>query len=558
MGIFFNSDHSKNNKGLKYYLSGRKDEGLKLLTEAASNGQPNALSTVIWLQLLEDKFDQAIESYEKLSPLVPAWIAAESRLTNRLLFFNKNAAAMTIEQYNYQLSNSKSNAAIAYFANNREEVALRLWEEAETDHNHLEARFYPIFISHKENPERLKEILLESFETEELEELIHDMSEVAAGDKGWFQRWAKEAMAALNAAAKPYEVDIESIRTKIKLSPDELMSAIYLNDQILDWFENNRIDLFNTEIIKYFKFYKISGLFNVEVAKIQISAELRYQCGEKNCIDADECNSCGKSKKNYAAIMSADQDGDYLAFELRKSSGDEIEGLLISFQPENFQSLATFQDGCIYLDCQKAIPVKVGTIETTEDSMLFVADDFAYIDGQDLIVGLNVKPGKYHVFAWIGFSWLSDLTPIIVTVFHDDLSDKFEPIKVDEGMPGVFKKCATDSLTGIVGARFDSNILGVAEQNEGITGNESWYDQVVINQGSTLEDILAERGVADPDREREVKIEVSILEGLRMRGMKTFSDDNFRRILSNYSELDESTRARINKNLAAKAGVILD
>jgi hypothetical protein len=58
--------------------------------------------------------------------------------------------------------------------------------------------------------------------------------------------------------------------------------------------------------------------------------------------------------------------------------------------------------------------------------------------------------------------------------------------------------------------------------------------------------------------ESEVEIEVEILEGLRRRGMKTFSDDNFRRILSEYTEIDESVRTRINRNLSAKAGVILD
>lgn len=201
MVIYDSPDVENNNTGHRLYASGKEEQGLILLRKAASRGQPNAIASLIWYDLLSDKFDNAIKSYEDFSRLVPAWINAESQRINRGWFVDKQEANLAIWQYQFQMSNIRSNAAIAYLAKGNKQEALKLWSKADTDHDHLEARFYPILIAKKEDLAALRSILMKKFTKEELKALVNDMTDVTKTSKGWFANWAKEGLGALKAAA---------------------------------------------------------------------------------------------------------------------------------------------------------------------------------------------------------------------------------------------------------------------------------------------------------------------------------------------------------------------
>jgi tetratricopeptide (TPR) repeat protein len=201
MGINDSPDVEDNNTGHRLYDSGKKAQALILLRKAASKGQPNAIASLIWYDLLSDKFDNALKTYEEFSRLVPAWINAESQRINRGWFVNKQHTNRAIWQYKVQMSNIRSNAAIAYLAKGNKQEALKLWAKAASDHQHLEARFYPILIAKKEDLAALRYTLLEEFTKEELNALVSDMSDVMKTSKGWFANWVKDGLGALKAAA---------------------------------------------------------------------------------------------------------------------------------------------------------------------------------------------------------------------------------------------------------------------------------------------------------------------------------------------------------------------
>jgi hypothetical protein len=243
MGIYDNPDVENNNTGHGLYDSGKKEQGLILMRKAASNGQPNAIASLIWYDLLSDKFDSAIKTYEDFSRFVPAWINAESQRINRGWFVDKQEAKLAIWQYEFQMSNIRSNAAIAYLAKGKKDNALKLWAKAAADHQHLEARFYPILIAKKEDLAALRSTLIEKFSKEELKALVNDMNEVTKTSKGWFANWAKEGIGALKAAAnqkRPSAASYGQVAagTAVGLSAFEVAASNaaknYLQDQIIE------------------------------------------------------------------------------------------------------------------------------------------------------------------------------------------------------------------------------------------------------------------------------------------------------------------------------------
>lgn len=71
---------------------------------------------------------------------------------------------------------------------------MELWNEAATDHGHLEARFYPIFHMCQANPTMAIGILKSAFAKQELQNLVKSMVEVSTQGTGWFANWAKNGL----------------------------------------------------------------------------------------------------------------------------------------------------------------------------------------------------------------------------------------------------------------------------------------------------------------------------------------------------------------------------
>jgi hypothetical protein len=106
-----------------------------------------------------------------------------------------------IWHYEYEISNSKSNVALAYLAKGDESKA-ELWNEAALNHGHIESRFYPIFHLFKSNPESAIGVLRNAFSKEELQDLIKDLTEVSTQGSGWFANWAIEGLEILRETIK--------------------------------------------------------------------------------------------------------------------------------------------------------------------------------------------------------------------------------------------------------------------------------------------------------------------------------------------------------------------
>jgi tetratricopeptide (TPR) repeat protein len=194
MGLFDNTDTELHRKGIQLRDSGSIDEGMKMIRQAAENGAPNALGTLIWYQIKSDQLDQAIKDFESCLPKVHEWNKKEIDRVSKSWLASKNDRQTFANFCYYELSNAKSNAAVAYLGKGNEAKAMELWNEAATDHGHVEARFYPIFHMCQANPTMAIGILKSAFNKQELQRLVNDMVEVSTQGTGWFANWAKNGL----------------------------------------------------------------------------------------------------------------------------------------------------------------------------------------------------------------------------------------------------------------------------------------------------------------------------------------------------------------------------
>lgn len=218
---------------------GSKAEGLKLIREAAENGQPNSLATLLWSAVIDDETSLAIKDFEKCLPKTSGWIASEKARVDKLWLVSQSDKNLIIEFYNYQVSNSKSNAAIAYLANGQESRAMALWNEAAMNHGHIEARFYPIFHLCKTNPTASLGVLTNSFQKAELQELISDLVEVSSNGSGWFAKWADEGLMVLQKAVHSKPSNWKGAASATAAGGAAFMASKQFNNFMKDQIEEN-------------------------------------------------------------------------------------------------------------------------------------------------------------------------------------------------------------------------------------------------------------------------------------------------------------------------------
>lgn len=202
MGLNDNPDNLKNDEGFRLLKSGSKAKGLELLRLAALNGHPNALATVTWHHMLDDEIKKAIEDHELCIAKTDSWIANEKSRIDKLWLVSTNDKKSVINHYKYQVANSKSNAALAYLASGKEDIAMSLWSEAAESHGHIEARFYPLFNLCKSNPNVAIGVLKSSFRKEELKDLINTLVRVSTESSGWFSKWAAQGLEVLRTVSQ--------------------------------------------------------------------------------------------------------------------------------------------------------------------------------------------------------------------------------------------------------------------------------------------------------------------------------------------------------------------
>lgn len=186
-------DIERYNRGYTMLQNGNKAKAMPLITESALKGQPHAVSTLIWQDVLDNQIQEAISHYNTCLKTARNWIDVESRRLSNIRGMTAEHHRLLIADYNYQVSNFKSNAALAYLADKQEALALKMWDESAKAHGHIESRFYPIFHQKKNDPAAVMKHLSENFHPEELKSLITDLSEASKESTGWFQSWSTQS-----------------------------------------------------------------------------------------------------------------------------------------------------------------------------------------------------------------------------------------------------------------------------------------------------------------------------------------------------------------------------
>ena len=245
MKLYDNPDIQKNNDGHLLLDTPYRADGLRLIRQAAENGQPNALASIIWFDVIEDKIDRAVKDFETYLPFVEQWIANERTRIDKIWLVSVAEKNAVIDHYYYQISNSKSNVALAFLAKGNESKAMELWSEAALNHGHIESRFYPIFHLFKSNPGSAIGVLRNSFSKEELQSLVHDLTEVSNHGSGWFARWAREGLGILKETVKnlkgPLGASAASVATFMaakavnKHLRDQMQESLDDGEGIADW-----------------------------------------------------------------------------------------------------------------------------------------------------------------------------------------------------------------------------------------------------------------------------------------------------------------------------------
>ena len=232
-------DNHRNDRGSMLIHQGSKIEGMKLIRESAENGQPNSLASLIWYEVIDDEISLAIKDFEYCLPKTTTWIADEKVRVNRLWLTSQADKDALIDFYYYQVSNSKSNAALAYLAKKQEKKAMELWNEAAVNHGHIEARFYPIFHLCKSDPSASLGILTNSFTKKELQSLISDLVEVSSKGSGWFAKWAEEGLKVLKKAVQSNSKNWKGAGTAAAAGGASYIASKQLNNYVKNQMEEN-------------------------------------------------------------------------------------------------------------------------------------------------------------------------------------------------------------------------------------------------------------------------------------------------------------------------------
>ena len=278
--------------------------------------------------------------------------------------------------------------------------------------------------------------------------------------------------------------------SKKKKKVDEVMASMHAPqipaDQP-DWFVKGAVDMPALSIFAKSEVLANSWI-NVEVAAVFVGNRIPLQCSE--CDDATSCKKCGKAPSNYLKMMSANQDSDFLVWNLSRSERSrdmKVQDGIFSFFDTSVY--ATFNTAFQFLfESQKMVPVRVGSIEVADvgdgSGRLFIADAFATIDSDDYITGVDVLPGEYHVVAWIGYTSQGELAPMAVGAFgpelHEDLArDIAGAPAINAELRGIIE----GSPDGTVFARMGNHQDHYADVNRDFPFNDgdiSWHMQRIL------------------------------------------------------------------------------
>ena len=220
------------------------------------------------------------------------------------------------------------------------------------------------------------------------------------------------------------------------------MQAPQIPEDQAEWFIKNKRSLAGSQSIANTLAAFPNSWINVETASVFISNRIPPQC--EQCEEIDQCAKCGKDKSNFLHMLTANQDSDWLVWELvRNEESDLPDGLIVVFDPSVYSTFDA-QNG-LHFQAQEMAPIQIGTLTVdaivSGQGMIPIADKYATQDSNFFISGTRVKAGKYQVVAWMGYNNVGDLTPTALGVYGKAFSgDLLVDLKLTEEAPKEIKQ----------------------------------------------------------------------------------------------------------------------
>ena len=159
-----------NDYGYWLYNNGNKELGYQWLSKAVIKGEATAMANFTWYKLMDGEHEDAITIY--------------NACRNNLRF----------NVTDYQLANIDSNFYLHNLAMGKKLPNLETdWLINGAKTGHLESKFFPAVLAHKENDFEKRNKILSNLKPAEKKQLHDDLLQNQMTAKGWFKKWSAEA-----------------------------------------------------------------------------------------------------------------------------------------------------------------------------------------------------------------------------------------------------------------------------------------------------------------------------------------------------------------------------
>ena len=209
MGI----DVINNNLGsILYFEFDDKNLGLQYIQKAAEIGQPNALASLIWINIVDEDIEIAISNFERYGLKPNEWIKNEETRLSKFDSIDKDDIDSHIEDLRNQTSNLLSNAALAHYADNQKSKAKGLWEESNKINKNLETMVFKTLLINENGTNSDLDELTNMLNRDDLFEMISEWgsSLEKSSITGTFSTILSQILSRLGALVPKYEEAIIS------------------------------------------------------------------------------------------------------------------------------------------------------------------------------------------------------------------------------------------------------------------------------------------------------------------------------------------------------------
>ena len=467
----------------------RHEEAIEQLIDDSLRGNPNSLTTLTWLLLKEGQCARALAiahwSSDHCETLVKAlherW-GDEDELVQAML--------------QQQSVNWRSNILLC-------ELALGI--STDTGHDFWswngdfdpECAVYPALAAYRAGRAKKARKIIAKVEPELRQQAEHILSDGADGAVGWFKDWCLDGLSLL--------AQIDTSTEGEAVCANEF--AAHPLSGAEQWHATHKRNLATTELLMT-GFTTPDSWFNVETASVFVGTRLPFHCDRGDDADCDGCTGCGRTPENWLSMSSANQDGDYLVFQMACSQeGAEAgiaDGLIILFDQDAYESI-DIDDGRLGFELQAVAPVVIGSLDAvvreSGHSWLMAGDATAVVDSAYFVSSMPCTQGRYDVVAWMGIDEQGTLSPVAVSVYGEGFRAALEWDVPGLGdLPDEVRRCVRGNADGTVLARIGDHQEYYAEVNSKLACEypdhfqTSWQNQIIT--------------CADPESVREEMLEV--------------------------------------------------